>query len=192
MAGIMVPKSRAEAPTGGGNRLFPAGEYAGTIEEVRTRPFPDYVDPVSRPKGGYASSDGEILSIQLGENRALNNESADPGNQKMFVDFVIRDGDVAIDSGPNIDDRSWQMQRSATLLTNLALALGATSEVTGEDGDTYVVTVDNFLSELRDGNLNGTNVGFTTYHRPWEKKNEAGDVVKSGTDVHLSEFYETV
>lgn len=183
MAGIMVPKTRAETPTGGGDRVFPEGSFIGTIDEIYEQGLPPWAGDATN--NGYASADGEVVSIQLGSNRSLD-EGVDVGNQKMFVKFVVRDGSVTIDAGPNIPDASWQMQRDAALLTNLALALGATEEVEGTDGETYISTTDDFLDTLRSGGFVGQNVGFTTYHRNWTK----GD--KSGTEVRLSEFFEAV
>ena len=181
----MVPKSRAETPTTGGNRPFPEGSWIGTIEETRVRNFPDWVDPVGRPKGGYTSTDGDILSIQLGNNRDIDGNNSEVGNQKMFVDFVVRDGAISVEDA-EIAEAAWQTQRAQTLLANLALALGATSTVTDDDGNEFVVTSEDFLSTLMSGGYANTEVGFTTYHRNWE----CGG--KSGTNVVLREFFQAV
>lgn len=184
MAAIMMPKAKAETPVGGGKTVFPEGSFVGTIEEVRTRAFPDWINPSTNPRGGYASTDGETLSIQLGGNVNLDEGGASAGNQKMFIDFVIRDGDVTVEAGPEIPEVSWQMQKSAALLTNLALALGATEEIEDEAGNVFITTTEDFLSSLQSGALTGSRVGFTTYHRPWTSK--AG---KTGTEVNTSEFF---
>lgn len=181
MPGIMVPKSRAETPVGGTSRIFPAGQWIGKIDEVYVQTFPTW----ATPNQGYASAEGEIVSVQLGEARALGEGQEDPGNGKFFVKFVTRDGALEIEAGPDIPDASWQMQRSAAQLANLALALGQTEDVEME-GETYTVTSEGFLDALRSGELNGTEIGFTTFHRSWKK----GD--KSGTNVELKEFFTAV
>lgn len=187
MSGIMVPKARAEAPNqGGGESVFPEGSFVGVIEKVVVRPFPEFIAKAladGASNRGYSSGDGEILSIWLSDNTPVGDASS-PGARKMFVDFVIRDGKAEISDGNAIPEASWQMQRDAALLTNLALALGATEEVTYE-GETYLVTTDGFLQQLIEGDLNGSKVGFVTSHRKWTSKATG----KSGTEVRTTEFF---
>ena len=184
---IMVPKTQAEAPSAGRDNVFPEGNWIGTIDTTRSRSFPEWVTE----KSGYASKDGEILSIQLGNNVSADGADASPGAQKVFVDFVVRDGNASIEDGANIPDASWQLKKSAAMLTNLALALGATEDVELE-GETYVAVVDGFLDQLRDQELDGASVGFNVKHRKWEKKGDGGKVVKSGTEVIVTEFFQAV
>ena len=181
MAGIMVPKSKAETPIGGGDRLFPAGTWIGKIDQTYVQDFPEWVTE----KQGYGSKEGEVVSVQIGSARPLGEGQEDAGNQKFFVKFVTRDGEIEVSAGPDIPGGSWQMQRSAAQLTNLALALGQTEEVQME-GETYVVTSDSFLDDLRSGALNNAEVGFTTFHRAWKSG------TKSGTSVELKEFFTAV
>lgn len=186
MPSIMVPKTRAETPIGGGDRKFPEGDWKGKIEEVRIRSFPDWIDPSAGR--GYASATGEIVSIQLGSNVALEAGQEDAGNQKHFVDFVTRDGQVSVEAGPDIPEASWQMQRSAALLANLAIALGETNEVEFE-GEVMVETAEGFLDTLREGGYNDRDIGFSTYHRNWTSKT---DPSKTGTEVVTSAFFVAV
>lgn len=192
MNGIMVPKARAESPTQGGGSKFvlPEGNWLGTIEKVTVKAFPDFIDPVGRPTSGYASKDGEILGIQFGSLQGLDEGAPQGINNKFFFDFVTRDGAATVEAGPDIPEKSWQMQRSATFLANLAVALGATEDVEYE-GQTYVRTTDDFLQQLRDGDFNGATVGFNVYHRTWQKK-EGGVVTKEGVNVELREFFQAV
>jgi hypothetical protein len=184
MAGIMVPKAKMEAPTTG-DTPFAEGDFIGVIEEVRIRTFPDWIDPSQNR--GYASTDGEIVSIQLGSNTNTTPGGANVGGRKMFVDFVTRDGDVEVSAGPDIPEASWQMQRGATMLARLAAALGATEEVE-LDEETYVTTSDDFLDTLRAGGFNGQKVGFTVAHRKWTSK----DKTKTGTEASVREFFQAV
>jgi len=103
------------------------------------------------------------------------------------IDAVIRDGNVTVDAGPAIPSGSWQMQRSAASLANLALALGLTDEVE-LDGQTMTVTAEDFLTQLQDEALNGSTVGFTIYHRNWTSKKDG----KTGTSAELKEFFTAV
>lgn len=192
MAGIMVPKARAETPVGSGKDTpFPEGGWIGTLEDVRVRTFPEWIDPTQNR--GYASKDGEIVSIQLGENTGIEVGQAEVGARKFFVDFVTRDGDVAIEAGPDIPEASWQMSKDAAMLANLAAALGATEEVEF-NGETYVQIAEGFLDQLRDGTLSGTRVGFTTFHRNWTSKTgkNPDGTPKKGTEVKVREFFQAV
>lgn len=184
MAGIMVPKARAETPVGGGQFVFPEGSWVFTLDETYAQTLPPWA---GTPGRGYSSADGEVLSIQLGSARAFGENQGDPGNGKLFVKFVTRDGDVEITAGPDIPDTSWQMQKDAALLTNLAIALGQTEEVE-MDGETYIVTSDGFLDALRDGTLKGSEVGANVFHKAWKSK----DGSKSGTEVLVKEFFTAV
>lgn len=186
MPAIMVPKSSADAPNAGRDFTFPEGSFIGTIDEIRVREFPDFIDPTGNR--GYSSTDGEILSIQIGEISSMETDGPDVGNAKHFVDFIVRDGNVEITEGPGIPEKSWQMQKSAAMLTNLAIALGATEEVEGEDGTVYVATTDDFLDTLRDGGFKGSKVGFVTRHRNWTSKKTG----KTGTEVQTQEFFQAV
>ena len=186
MAGIMVPKSRAEAPASGGDNPFPSGAWEGTIEEIRVRGFPDFIGKAlseGATNRGYTSGEGEILGIQFGDNSPLEDQG-DVGARKMFVDFVTRDGNASIEDANAIPESSWQMQKDAALLTNLALALGATEEVEFE-GETYVETTPDFVDQLRNGDLKGTRIGFRVSHRNWTSK----DKKKSGTEARVVEFF---
>ena len=184
MAGIMVPKSRAAAPVGSGQFTFPEGLWNFTLDETYVQELPPWA---GTPGRGYSSDEGEVISIQFGSARALGENQGDPGNGKLFVKFVTRDGEIGIEAGPDIPDTSWQMQRDAALLTNLAIALGQTEDVT-LDGEEYTVTSDGFLDALRDGSLKGTEVGANVFHKPWKSK----DGSKSGTEVLVKEFFPAV
>lgn len=181
MAAIMTPKAKATTPVQGGKSVFPEGSYQGSLEEVRTRAFPDWIRTDNN--SGYSSADGEIVSIQIGGNTPTEGAYDDPGNMKMFVDFIVRDGNYTIDQGTEIPETSWQMARDAALLTNLALALNLTEEVTDEAGNEFLVTPDDFIEQLQSGAINGTAFGFTTNHRKWSSKG------KTGTEVTVTEFF---
>jgi len=185
MAGIMVPKSRAEAPVGsGGSFVFPAGSWIVNLDETYVQDLPPWA---GTPGRGYSAADGEVISLQFGDARGLDEKQGDPGNGKLFVKFVTRDGDIDIESGPNIPDASWQMQKDAALLTNLALAIGQTQDVE-MDGEIYTTTNEGFLDLLRSGGLKDTKVGVVVYHKPWKSK----DGSKSGTEVLVREFFTAV
>lgn len=183
---IMVPKSKADAPNEGRDFTFPEGSFIGEIEEVRIRAFPDWIDPTGNR--GYSSTDGELTSIQIGSIQGMDENAPDLGNSKHFVEFVTRDGQVEISAGPGIPEASWQMANSAAMLANLAAALGATDEVEGEDGETYVVTTDDFLDNLKAGAVKGSKVGFVTRHRKWKSKKTG----KEGVEVQTQEFFQAV
>lgn len=169
---IMIPQQQAERPRGSGaSKTQPKGAWEGSIDEVRERSFPDWVDPVGRPKSGYASTDGEILSLQFGDQVPLESQE-DYGKGKLFVDLVIRDGDTTLET-VNVSDRnskSWKLQEGARMLVNLAIALGQTETVDTDDGPMTAIR-EGFLDALRSGEYTGQRVGYIIYHgKPYEGK----------------------
>ena len=189
MAGIMVPKARAETPVGGGNNdaPFPEGDWIGSIEKVEVTSLP------FTPKAGqgYATpEDVEQTTIWLADNKSTNG-GPDVGKRKFFARFITRDGEVSVEDAPNISETSWQLQRSAALLANAAAALGATEEVE-MDGETYVKTTDGFLGQLQAGDLDGTRVGFGIYHgKEYTVKRGTPDEAKR-RDANIREFFQAV
>jgi hypothetical protein len=188
MAQIVVPQAMAE-DLGGERKTQAAGAWQGTIDEVRIREFPDWVDPVASPKGGYANSTGEILSIELGSQEPLEGQE-DVGGSKLFVDFVVRDGDLEIeDVDVTVRDvPHWQLQSSARRMANLAIALGATEELEDEDGKVNTVVAEDFRYSLMNGAIKGTKVGYVLSHRNWTSKKSG----KSGTEVRTQTFQPAV
>lgn len=184
---IMVPKTSVDAAREPRQANFPEGSWVLTLEEVRERSFPDFVakNVAAGKNSGYTSGDGEILGLQFGSARSVDDPSVTT-NQKHFIDLVVRDGNATIEDGPNIPDSSWQMQNSAAMLAMLAQAVGATEEVTDENGDTFYALTDDFLDQLRDGAFIGQDFGVTTWHRKWT----SGD--KSGTEVKTREIFQAV
>ena len=189
MAQLIVPQTQAETPTGGGKKIFPAGPWIGTIDDVRLGGHPPFVDVAANPNAGYIADDGERMSLQLGSNEPMDGQ--DPvGNLKYFAEFTTRDGDLSIED-VDVTEKDvpyWQLQSSARLLANLALALGQTETVTLPNGTTGVAVVEGFLQALQDGAFNGTRVGFEVYHRPWTSK----DGTKSGVNVNIRGFFAAV
>jgi hypothetical protein len=183
---LKVLKQQAETPVGGGSKLFPKGKWLFTL----ISPAPEFMhnaattaaDKTPRASG----DDGEILSIWLGNAQPVGDGQQDsPGDMKFFQDFVIRDGDVEIGSLDldNAGSAGWQIQRDARLLANLAIALGATTEVT-QGKLTYVEVVENFVELLKEGSFDGQQVIGTVEHEAWSNKTSG----KSGTNVFISGF----
>lgn len=184
MSGIMIAKERLENRGSGTGAVFPEGSFIGTIEKTVVRDFPEFIgkNVAEGRNSGYTSGAGSILSVWLSDNVPLEG-AASPGKQRMFVDFVIQDGDATISDGEAIPGTSWQMKRDEELASLLAVALGAVEEVE-MNGKPYLVTADNFIDALTNGDFNGAKVGFRTYHREWTSK--AG---KSGVEVRVPEFF---
>jgi hypothetical protein len=199
MTQIMVPKRRAETPVGNGKFTQAEGSWKGTLDAVRVKPFPEFIgkDIDAGRQRGYVSGDGEILSLEIGGQEPLDGQE-DAGNRKFFVDLVIRDGDVEISAGPDIPEKSWQMQKSAAMLANLAISLGEVEdvEVEGADGksEVYVQTKEGFFEALQEGVYNDRLLGYRLRHRNWTSKEKAADgsPMKSGTEVILEEFFTAV
>ena len=190
--GIMVPKSTLDDFSKPRENHFPEGSWIVTLEGVRERSFPDFIatNVASGKNVGYLSGDGETLDLQFGGAKSTN--GAGETNQKLFVSLVTRDGDVGIDAGPDIPKEAWQLQNSAALVLLIAQALGATEEVE-YNGGTYVTASDDFLSQLRGGEFDGSRVGVTTYHRKWTAKTKNPDgTAKTGVEVKVREVFQAV
>lgn len=161
MASLILPQQQIESLRGnGGDFEWPAGAYEGTFEHFEIRDLPATSD--GRPFAGYATIDGTRLSIHLGNLTPLEGQG-DVGNRKYFLDLTIGDGEHSL---TNVDVTAkdvdyWQLQKSAKLIGNLAMALGAT-KVT-EDGQVEVE--ESFLDDLMSGAYAGQKIGFVIYNR---------------------------
>jgi hypothetical protein len=184
---IMVPTSTLERATSPRPSVFPEGTWTVELEEVRERAFPDFIaDIANNPSrnGGYTSGDGDILGLQFGGARNVEGETT---NQKLFLDLVVRDGNVALGNGATIPETSWQMENSAAYIAMLANAVGATEVVTGPDGQEMLAIADGFLDQLREGYFRGQRFTISTYHRNWKSKSG-----KEGTEVKVREITQAV
>jgi len=171
---IIVPLAQAESLVGGDDRPFPPGPWQGVIEEVRTKPLPSNN---GQPFAGYETTDGEILTLILGQNRPLDGQE-DVGNRKFFVDIVLRDGNRQMGE-VDITEREvpyWQLQRSARIVANLARALGQVEEVQMPDGSTAVAVMEGFVDALAAGQFDGTQIGFEIVHRNFKRKDGTAGV----------------
>ena len=146
--------------------LFPAGPWMGTIDIVRSRSIPMFE---GKPFAGYDSEEGELLSLQIGTNQALDGQ-VDIGATKFFVDIAVECGndtlaniDTQIHSHPN-----WQLQQSVVTITQLAIALDAAEKV-GENGSESWEVSEDFVDNLRAGVYDNVQVGFSVMHYTTKK-----------------------
>lgn len=165
---IMIPVEQAENPAGtGGTFTFPAGPWTGKIDTVRSRGIP--TDSSGRAFSGYSSTDGEVFGLQLGNNEPGDGQD-EVGATKMFVDIAISDGDLDL-SNVDITTRDapfWQLQRSAKLFVNLAIALDAADMIEANGSSVWSVG-ETFVEDLRSGKYDGVNVGFEVGHTTSKK-----------------------
>jgi len=154
---ITTPVEELET-TGRTDTPFPEGAWIGTIDTVRSREIP--TDKDGNPFKGYTSSDGELLSLQLGSNSSQAGQD-DVGNRKFFTDLCIQDGDM--DLTTTTTEEAWQLLNGRRNMTRLAIALGA-AEMIGENGKTSWAYPSEFVDSLRAGDYDGMRVGFTVRH----------------------------
>jgi len=179
---LRVPKKQAEKPQQ--DRLFPAGVWMMSIEDVRVRTAPDFMlrnDPDSDRPPQVAHEDNELMGVQFGEAQPLEDGQEEVGNQKFFHDFLTRDGNVAIMDGvSNVVEAGcgWKVQSDGKWLTNLALALGAVVEYS--DG---MSPTDDFVRQLQAGEFKGHKVVLEVRHREWTSKTG-----KKGVSAELVAF----
>jgi hypothetical protein len=182
---FVMPVDQAEdlAPK---NRQTPEGVWQGTVEESRVRglEFLQRYTPDELTKQGYASSDVEAVSPQVGSLQGLEGQE-DVGNHKFFTpDIILRDGDLAIEE--EAPEAAWQLQRSQRAVTNMAKAFGFVDEVEVDGKAGYIVQPE-FFDMLRNGTLKGQQIGFVVKHRTW--KNKAG---KEGVEEQVTTYLPAV
>jgi len=189
---LKVLKQQAETPVQSGSRKFPKGIWKFEILTPtgdRTRPTPEFMhnaDTTPEDKSPrVAGETGEILSLWLGNAEPLAEGQDNPGKQIFFQDFVIRDGlteimELDVDAPGSA---GWQIQRDARLLANLAIVLGATTEIS-EGDQTYVALAENFVEMLKDGEFDGQYVVAEVKHSAWQNKKSG----KSGVNVEIARF----
>lgn len=153
---LTIPQNRLDNPVGGSFK-WDTGDYEASVVDVRENDYPP-----TRPDGtlfdGFASEDCDRLSIHLGALSPLESQN-DPGEQRIFMDVVTRDGsmdlfDLTADDFENRDIAYWQLRNSAIMLAKLARAHGSELD-------------DDFMENLVAGNFNNdgsfiVNVGRVT------------------------------
>lgn len=171
MTGLFtIPKRNTESLRGSGDQPFGAGQWVGTIEEIFIKDdLPS--DNEGKPFAGYASTEGEEISIQLGSNTPLDGQE-DVGNRKFFVQITTADNGLTLATVDTTERKAphWKLQRSVALTANLAIALGYVED----DGENVTVRED-FIDALKDGAFKDQKIGFVVYHRKG-KKNAEGKV----------------
>ena len=129
-----------DANTGGGT--FPEGVWTGQIVDTYDeRTPPDFYYKGDNPQ---CIAGAKVRSIALGNAQAVQPNQSNPGNQRMFVEFILEDNGVNVTdvdvTGETNNGHGWGIVRSARQLLNLAHSLGATYP----EGD-EVVVADNFV-----------------------------------------------
>ena len=144
---------------GGGAEWYPKGEYEVTIEQVHEQDLPSGRD--GAPWDGYVTTEGEQLSIQFGNFVAVNGAEAPPGNNKMFLKIVVRDGHATVDTVSPRDDEYVELAKGKRRLASIAEALGVDSG-----------TPDDFIDALRSGKYDGSVVKSKWAH--WRRGEKHG------------------
>lgn len=173
MSPLTLPTDRLDQKVSAsrGDFTWPTGPYRGVIEETDVRPLPEWAG--DNPNNGWESTDGEVLSIQLGQLNHLE-EDAEIGNRKFFVPempnspgLTIRDGNITVEDVDVTDGDAahWKLQRAANYIGRLARALGQIET----NGD-FASVRDGFVEDLASGKFNGSEIGFELFHdRTYER-----------------------
>lgn len=146
---------------------FPMGAFVGTLTEIKDAWSEDQknLDFATTFKDNV-STDGTV------------NVGKRPFTQRIPV--ISKDESV-------VDVQDWEntsfiLRRGATLLTQLAIAVGAVSK--NEDGSADV-NMEEFLQSLKAGLYNGRQIGFEVIHENWTSK----DKKRSGTSARVANFF---
>lgn len=172
---LRVPEKRAANPKSG--REFPVGEWLWEIEEIRTREIDPgansklawMFEPNAKGNQRYTGKTAETVSLQLGKAQALAEGQEAPGEQKLFVEITLRDGDVYVDEiGDKAQEKQgvgYQIAIDGALYVNLALALGCAFT---QDG--YASPSDDFRERLIAGEFKGFKVAGTVVDDSYTKR----------------------
>lgn len=185
---LRVPEKRAENPNA--SREYPIGEWLWEIDEIRLRE----IDPSANPKLGwmfapndngnvkYRGPTAETISLQLAKPTALADGQEDPGEQKFFVEFTLRDGEVYVDEiGEDAQEKQgvgYQIAVDGAVYVNLALALGQAIKADG-----FVTPADGFREALIDGEFKGFKIAGKVIRRTFKKRDG-----QMGSKIELEYF----
>ncbi len=126
---------------GGGGDWLPKGDYQFTIADIFEQPLKG--DEDGNPYPGFATTEGEQISILVNELVALNGAEVAPSDgSSTFIRLTLSDGNetyVTVDPSSETHDK---LAKSKRRLVGLAKALG----VTPSEG---------FVQSLRDGDFDG-------------------------------------
>jgi hypothetical protein len=160
MLGGTLPEVTDSQLEFGGDNWYPVGEYEMVIQEVYENPLGQTSD--GRPFNGYQTTDGEQLSLQVGDFVPINGSNGPPGNNKQFVRICLRDGSKDITSVDPDDTGYRQLAQGLRKIHAIAKALGEEP------------TMD-FVKALGDGQFNGRRVGAKW--QKWERNGKKGAFV---------------
>jgi hypothetical protein len=150
------------------------------------------------PAGTYISADNTVTQVwnedktnldfvlKLQENKPI--EGSEVGKRPMTQRItVIFKNQSVVDVKAFDENTPFALQRSATLLSQLAVALGVATPRSAAEGGGVVFDIENFLAGLASGLYTKQTVGFEVYHRPWKSKKTGN----SGTSAEISKFMAT-
>ena len=166
---LILPSRQAESlrNTSDTRPLKPAGQWEGTIESAEVRTGPPINNKTGDMLKGFVGPEARRLTITIGDNKPLDGQQ-DVGGQKEFLDIVLEDGPYSLreTAYDDIPDEAWQLQRSARIVANLAVARG---EITMADEENARVN-DDFLDKLEEGDYVGETIRYAIYHRKGRDK----------------------
>ena len=154
---------------GGGSDWYPVGTYEVTLDEVRLQDLPETDD--GEPWKGYATADGEQLSIQFGNFVPTEGAKDPPGNNKMFLKVLLRDGAMKVMDVAPKDPDYYELGKGKRRLASLADALQIPDTVTPVE----------FIEGLKNGEYNGSVVG--SRWQKWARGNKEGSYPAKFTSI---------
>ena len=159
LGGTLPPVTDSQLEFGGDN-WFPVGEYEMTIQEVYENPLGQTSE--GRPFNGFQTTDGEQISLQVGDFVPTNGATNPPGNNKQFIRVCLRDGGKDITTIDPDDTTYRQLAQGLRKVHALAKALGEEP------------TMD-FVKALSEGHFNGRTIAARW--QKWERNGKKGAFV---------------
>ena len=155
MLGGTLPPVSDDQLEFGSESWYPVGDYEMTIQAVYENALGQTAD--GKPFNGYQTTDGEQISLQVGDFLPINGSTSPPGNNKAFIKICLRDGTMDITQVDPSDRTYKQLAQGLRKVHAIANALGEEPSV-------------EFVKALADGQFKDARLGAT-----WQKWSNNGN-----------------
>ena len=182
---VTRPRSKVDKPIQSDN-LLPEGTLlfkilTPTNERVRVIPHDELPEFMTSDVNSFSNKeqvphftgDAEETNVWLGQASPADDESPDVGDKIFFQSFVTADGPIKIndlEQEPDGEGQKIRWSKNLDLFFNLADALGATYDESGE-----VAISEDFCEMLQSGDFDDKEVIATIEHYIVKKGPNAGD-----------------
>ena len=147
------------------------------IVDNRPQPFQPgvYMGELTEVQEQWSDDKKNLELVMIFTNNTAVDGDWDPGNRRFYQRAnIIRDGMSMVDVEAFDDNVHYALQRAASLLGQMAVAVGAANV---ENGD-VLVEWDSFLENLQNGMFKGKKVLYQVYHRTYKRREDPAERAK--------------